>query len=177
MKYSLFSTIIILLIFICGSSQFLYGQKLGRDVLSAQGGQKKMNNWSISYTIGQAGLTRSSSGSTLILHSGFEQENDHLFVSTLQLDESFYDISVFPNPSNLELNIKTNTDMPASLGYSLFGMQGECLFYKDNINIPAGTSIQKENLSSFPTGSYLMQIRIQKREGKTAFSTFKIIKK
>jgi len=116
----------------------------------------------------------------------FEKKIIHLFNDSVKIELDYIgdcadegellDIAVKPNPflNNSELTI--NTDIPGTMLYRLFNMQGKPLIPQVERKLYSGTTTCKLPVQSLPAGSYLLKV-IFITEEYTKQETFIIMKK
>jgi len=176
MKYLKLDIKLLNLIFLIAVVTPALSQSVDRKVISTQGGQIEKEGITLSWTIGQGGLVGTSSSNTIILNSGFEQENDQLFVASIEVNAHHFEISVFPNPVSNEIHLNTSSKIPATCNYSILDLNGKCLLEKQNVAVMAGKNNEIINLAFLVPGSYFLQIQLISSNKSTELSTIKIVK-
>lgn len=176
MKYHVLLKTSLFLLFYIVTAISLNAQHIGRKVISSNGGQLEKDGVYLSWTIGQSGLSGNYSSTIMFLNSGFEQENDQLFVATLEIDENLFEISVFPNPVSRNISLNTISETSAVYDYTIVDMNGRNLRTKKNIVVHPGNNVEIVNLNSLHSGIYLLSIELRSSNGGIDLSTFKIVK-
>jgi hypothetical protein len=133
-----------------------------QEVLSSQGETYSNVNGSIDFTVGEVIINTGSNG-TNDLTQGFHQTNwNFLGVEDFAPD---YQASIFPNPTQDVLNIKTSVF--ENVTYTLYDAQGKLVL--QNILSAEQTPIQ---VSQLAPGSYTLTLNNQTQNLKT----FKLVK-
>ncbi len=152
---------------ITSSTIFLGNICFGQYSLNAAGGNGTGNGGSVAYSIGQMVFTsqKSSSGSV-------DQGVQHVYtiesLASNGIDKSKSHFLVFPNPV-VDILVLKNDKNDHAIKYQFLDTSGKSLLY--------GNSNSKEtriNMSSIPTGTYIMIISSDQNQ---TLETFKIIKK
>ncbi len=77
--------------------------------------------------------------------------------SSIQQIDGIYALSIFPNPSNNELNIQINSDKNSTANLSITDLTGK-IVYSENISI-TDLYTQKIDISSFGKGMYFLNLK------------------
>ena len=133
-----------------------------QEVVSTQGDSYSNANGSIDYTIGEVVINTGTDG-TNDLTQGFHQTNWN-FVG-LEDHTPDYEATIFPNPTEDVLNIKTS--MFENVTYTLYDAQGKLVM--QDILSTEQTPIQ---VSQLAPGSYSLTLKNETQNLKT----FKLIK-
>lgn len=140
-------------------SSFLFGQ----EVISFQGDSYSNTSGSIDFTIGEVIITTASDGNN-DLTQGFHQTNWN-FVG-LDYQNPDFEISVYPNPIDNELNIET--DAFENMNYVIYDAVGKIVLQSKLTG--AKTQIKSRHLLP---ASYTLVVQNQNQE---KVKTFKLIK-
>ena len=133
-----------------------------QEVVSSQGETFSNANGSMDFTVGEVVINTGTNG-TNDLTQGFHQTNWNL-VGVEDFAPN-YEVTIFPNPTQDVLNIKTNTF--ENVNYTLYDAQGKLVM--QNILTAEQTPIQ---VSQLAPGAYSLSINDQKGQLKN----FKLIK-
>jgi len=136
---------------------FLWAQQLPRQVISTAGNNSTAGGVSLSWTVGQAGPTASTSPSSFYITQGYQQ-GDELYVSINGLVVSNTTFSVYPNPSSGIFHISGILPAGGESNYRILDMQGMEM-KRGYFNADYQGNIQSEfNLSFLPDGSYIFKL-------------------
>ena len=133
-----------------------------QEVVSSQGETFSNANGSMDFTVGEVVINTGTNG-TNDLTQGFHQTNWN-FLGVEDFAPN-YEVTIFPNPTQDVLNIKTNTF--ENVNYTLYDAQGKLVM--QNILTAEQTPIQ---VSQLAPGAYSLSINDQKGQLKN----FKLIK-
>jgi hypothetical protein len=133
-----------------------------QEVISSQGETYSNANGSIDFTVGEVVINTGTNG-TNDLTQGFHQTNWSLV--GLEDFAPNYEVTIFPNPTQDVLNIKTNTF--ENVKYTLYDARGKLVL--QNILSAEQTPIQ---VSQLAPGSYSLTLDNETQNLKT----FKLIK-
>lgn len=92
-------------------------------------------------------------------------------VSSAEDDELFEAFRIFPNPIKTQLNLRIQSRRPGEYQLRLLNLQGQTLL-EHHMALAAGEQRQEIEVSSFPTGVYMLQVT----DGKRA-SSWKVVKR
>ena len=140
--------------------QFVFSQTgfiTSPQVISNAGGHLAQDNYNVSFTIGEIAI-ESYINQPIILTQGFHQEN----YQVINLDEPalHYDIRVFPNPTQNQLNI--SFDIPKNTATIIVtDILGGIVYSKPDILTDEDLVIE---LESFSQGIYWIEITLNKSE-------------
>jgi hypothetical protein len=158
------------------SSGILLSQNIGRDVFSAAGGVVVGPNIQLSWTIGQSGLVGPLVKNDVMLHQGFEQENDDLFVAVIDIEQQEISIDMFPNPVTEAAYIKFTSEIHATYSLSLFDYKGTLVALEKNKPLFLGNSIETiRTIDLFP-GMYFIHLVITPDGKESVQHSLKMIK-
>lgn len=144
---------------------FLSGTVFSQEALLPSGGEAQGNGGSVSYSIGQTHYI-SVNNSTGTVSQGVQQAYEIFTVGIF--DHSIeIDLSVFPNPTANELNLKVSNWGQQQMQFRLLDMSGKVLISRDIIQ---ETTIL--NMLTYPPAVYLLEVY----SGNQPVKSFKIIK-
>lgn len=126
------------LLLLCAIGAVLSGTS--QEVVASGGGNHTNTNASISYTVGEPVIFTGTDGSN-DLTQGFQQTNWN-FVSVEDYNSN-YDVSIYPNPAQEQLNI--NTDKYDKVEYLLINASGQVV--SSGKLVSSNTSINVANLA------------------------------
>ena len=156
----------IFLIIICPFS--IFSQELVREMISSQGTSVLLESgYFVSQTIGQQSNIGISYGENKIIQ-GFQQPYWNNLISNSEVIDSI-EINHYPNPVITNLNFNLTNYNDGETNVMVFDFSGRLLMER-SLSIKSGTA--QLNLSSIPSGSYLVYLRNNKLKYFT-----KIIKK
>jgi hypothetical protein len=131
------------------------------------GGNATGAGGTVSYSIGQVDYI-SVTGSNGNINQGLQQPFEFFTMGIEEDKDIQLEFSVYPNPTNSYILLKTDKEDLSGLYYQLFDMNGKQLSNR-NISSPV-TQIE---LEQYATGSYLLKVG----NANQSLKTFKIIKK
>lgn len=146
-------------------SLFLLGLSISlsaQEVVTTQGDSYSNSSGSISFTLGETVINTGTDGVNEITQ-GFNQTK--WFFVSLEDHALDYGVSVFPNPTQDQLNIKTENSLNVS--YTLYDSKGS-LIYEDRLNAKL-TTIEVSHLAA---GNYSLVLYNKKQ----ILKTYKLIK-
>lgn len=162
----------IILLFLVLSSSFSYAQTLERSVIGSAGQDQKNSSLNVSFTVGEVAITTSKK-SSLIITQGFQQSieekdgNDTTSISE-NLANSL-DISLFPNPTQEWVNVKSESEQELQL--TVIDGLGKIVYSK---KLSVKKSIEnKIEVSNWAVGQYYFNFN-EIESNKT--SSFKVLK-
>ena len=148
--------------------QQTYSQELKREMISSQGTSVLLESGHyVTQTIGQQSVTGSNFGQNKVIQ-GFQQPNWNNLISNSEVMDSI-EINHYPNPVITNLNFNFSNYNDGVTNVMVFDFSGR-LVMERSLKIESGAS--QLNLSSIPSGSYLVYLRNNKLNYYT-----KIIKK
>jgi len=159
---------IIFLIFIGFGSIAVFSQSLTPEVTACAGDYFQGTSATLSWTLGEP-ITETLPNASNILTQGFQQSK-YTIVNISEIDDSDYQITVYPNPSNDLINIEYKKEH-IDIIIELFDVQGRKLVSKE---MRKNETKKQINLNSFSIANYFL--RISTKDGKL-LKTFKIIKR
>lgn len=133
-----------------------------QEVVSTQGDSYSNASARMDFTVGEVIINTGTSGTNDITQ-GFHQSNWNF--SGLEDFAPEYEVSVFPNPSDEVLNIKTN--LFEEVSYSLYDAQGKLLIQKQLF-----TELTSVEVGHLAPGSYSLVLNKDSR----ILKSFKLIK-
>ena len=158
----IFTTITILFFQITNS------QELGREMISSQGNSVLLESGHyVTQTIGQQTITGNYDGQNKVIQ-GFQQPHWNNLISNSEVLDSI-EISHYPNPVITNLNFIFSNYNDGVTNVLVFDFSGR-LVMERSLSVESGSA--QLNLSSIPSGSYLVYLRNNKLNYYT-----KIIKK
>ncbi len=146
-------------------------QEMPRHVFGSGGGSHQVAALHVSWTIGQAEPIATTTQPTVILNSGFQQDDDFM-VSTWEHPQENV-IQVYPNPCTDRIHLATQVTAETTLGYHLYGSDGKKVAEKD-FPLQSGSLHEIIDMSGVPPGVYNLVIR--KKGSTSEKGSFKIIK-
>ncbi|MEH6537403.1 MAG: T9SS type A sorting domain-containing protein [Psychroserpens sp.] len=139
------------LIFYLTFPVFLFSQQLSKTVLISQGNVEKMESMTLEWTLGDP-FVETIIQKDMVYTQGFLQPE--LIFRTSSFDEKIkFQVSIFPNPFEAYLNIKTTNDV--SLEIELFDLNGRSLDPEIMTVKPGNYVLETKNLAS---GIYMLSI-------------------
>lgn len=163
MRINLAFTIIMTLTF-----QISNSQELVREMISSQGNSVLLESGHyVSQTIGQQSITGNYDGQNKVIQ-GFQQPYWKYLITSSEVLDSI-EISHYPNPVITNLNFIFTNYNDGVTNVMVFDFSGR-LVMESSLSVESGTA--QLNLSSIPSGSYLVYLRNNKLNYYT-----KIIKK
>lgn len=148
----------IVLIGILFLGQIIFAQ----EVISSQGESYTTASGSIDFTVGEAVIFTGTNGNSTITQ-GFHQTNWNI----LKVNDyaTYYEASIYPNPSSEEINIKTNDFNNTS--YTLYDLNGKVVL-QNLLN----QNISTIKVNHLAPGKYILSLR----KDKQLLKTFNLIK-
>ena len=163
MRINLIFTTITILFF-----QITNSQELGREMISSQGNSVLLESGHyVTQTIGQQTITGNYDGQNKVIQ-GFQQPHWNNLISNSEVLDSI-EISHYPNPVITNLNFIFSNYYDGVTNVLVFDFSGR-LVMERSLSVESGSA--QLNLSSIPSGSYLVYLRNNKLNYYT-----KIIKK
>lgn len=106
----------------------LFAQTVERDVLANAGGTATLpNNFTVSWTLGEAFVaTRQNTPDTILVTEGFQQPETGI-IPTLELPDAVGQITIAPNPAGDALYISLSAIPTVALRASLLDLNGRAL--------------------------------------------------
>lgn len=154
---------ILITLFCCGCMYSGFGQTLQPDIIAASGGSGSNGNVNINWTIGQPLATKMTNG-VVTLTSGFQQGN--LKITTIEELQDISWLTVFPNPIQSKLIIKTDLNIQ-NLKLDVLSLDGKFI-----TTTAITTDEQTLDLSNLKAGVYFIKIYTEKE----LIKTYQIIK-
>lgn len=133
-----------------------------QEVISSQGESYTTASGSIDFTVGEAVIFTGTNGNNTITQ-GFHQTNWNI----LKVNDcaTYYEASIYPNPSSEEINIKTNDFNNTS--YTLYDLNGKVVL--QNI---LNQNISTIKVNHLAPGKYILSLR----KDNQLLKTFNLIK-
>ena len=150
------------LLLLCMGITLLHAQQSA----NAAGGDATGNNGSASFSVGQVAYTYVA-GSSISSNQGVQQPYEFFLVGINEEKGISLSMSVFPNPTQVLVNLKIESGDFENLSFQLFDISGKLLLTQKISS--ALTAVPMQTLAS---GAYLLQVVEQQKQLKT----FKIIK-
>jgi len=154
------------------SSSFTYAQTLERTVVGSAGQEQKNSSLNISFTVGEAAITTSKK-SSLTITQGFQQSsNEEEGKDTTSIQEKLANslqISLFPNPTQEWVNVKSDTEQELEL-IVLDGLGKVVYSQKLSVN---SSSENKIEVNNWAVGQYFFNFS---EIGSEKQSSFKVLK-
>ena len=145
---------------------FIVGGTTAQKVVSANGGTATVNDYEISWTIGET-ITGAVNDGTTVLTQGFQQSN--LTITAIdELRKTGVEIKVYPNPTQDFVTIHFSKIIEKPV-YSLFDLSGRLLEQKQIKSTDA-----KIDMTGFAKGTYILKLNFR---GSQPLQSFKIIKR
>lgn len=163
----------LLLSLLLGSSSLMANAQNNSSTMNSTGGSKTISGNVYEYSIGEMTLVNTASSSNLIVTQGLLQP---IISETSISDDNFTlnNLSVYPSPFEDIVSIDAQMTTPGKLSIMLIDMGGKELFKKE-WQLTTGKEINKFDLSSLASGTYLLQANYT-YGNKTATKSFKIQK-
>jgi len=153
---------------LCATLLLCFGLFTGyaQQEVNASGGNASGSGGSSVYSLGQIFETNIISGCDITEIRNIQQPSE---IITDKSNEavSEYELSVYPNPTENNLNLLVKNSVPDNLKYQLFDMQGSLL----KSNAITGNQTQIET-SDLPPATYFLKIM----QENTQVQSFKIVK-
>ncbi len=142
-------------------------QSLSQQVVGAAGNFSVANGNSLSFTVGEAAVQTLTNSN--ILTQGFQQP-EKLVVSGVTITNSFFQLDVYPNPTQDNLFVKLHASSPVTaVTVRLMDMLGRNLF--ESANSFAENTLITVPMKNFPAGTYLLTVA----DDKGNVSSYKVI--
>lgn len=151
-------------LFCCGCMYSGFSQTLQPDIIAASGGSGSNGTTNLNWTIGQPLSTKMTNG-TVTFTSGFQQGN--LKITTVEELLDIACLTVFPNPTEDKLTIKTTNVDLQKLKVDIFTLDGK---YVSTTAI--NTSEQTIDLTNLTQGTYFVKMYAENE----LIKTYQIIK-
>ena len=132
----------------------IYGQELSRKVIGSSGDYHKGTNVTLSWTIGET-IVETFIGANSILTQGFQQSS-YSVTGIKKLEDSGFQIKVFPNPASDFINISFITKEKTSVLIELIDLNGKILL---NEKVESTHLIKQINFTHFTPGTYFLRIK------------------
>jgi hypothetical protein len=135
-----------------------HGQVLHHQMLSSQGQSSKMpNGLVVKQTIGQQGITGSSTNKDYVVIQGFQQSYWSKYITSSKIDV-IQGISAiaYPNPFIETINFQFSKPITDDISISIFDILGR-LIYEQNKKMD--NDILTVDLARLPTSEYLVRIK------------------
>ena len=163
----------LLLSIVIGTSSLMANAQNNSSTLNSSGGSSTISGNIYDYSIGEMTLVNTASSSNLIVTQGLLQPT---ISETGISDDNFTlnNLSVYPSPFDDIVNIDANMNTSGKLSVLLVDMGGREQF-KNEWQLTTGKEINKFDLSSLASGTYLLQASYT-HGNKTASKSFKIQK-
>jgi len=139
---------------------------LGQEAIPATGSEATGSGGTVSYTVGQVVYT-TNTGTNASVAQGVQQPYE--ISTTVGINETSInlELSVYPNPTTNNLQLKVESEALVSLSFQLVDLQGKVIENKKVVE--AKTSI---NMEALPKAIYFLNVT---RNNQTV-KTFKVIK-
>lgn len=139
-------------------------------VLSSSGGYGENEDFSISWTIGELAIT-TVEGENLVLTQGFQQPLN--IGTSIRKDEITWNISVFPNPVQDELNIQFDISESKDFLLEIQDVTGRIFMQEPYNNMNSGDLVII-NTSEFVSGVYFLRILTTDFKQNKVFNLIKL---
>lgn len=143
-----------------------FSKVFSQEAIATSGTTFSNSQGEVSYTVGQIVFTTNlaSEGS---IAQGVHQTYDSETLSNSEPTIDNFDVLIYPNPTQNNINIKFNSAVQNNLNYELFDIQGR-IIRSQRVEFN-NTTI---SLSTLPASIYMLQIKSDNK----ILKTFKIIK-
>lgn len=136
----------------------LFGQEklpaIERQVIANAGGYFTGNEYSITWTLGEAVVETLKGGNLIILTQGFQQPDAlPAIVGVEDVSADFFGIKIYPNPADMHLTIEVSKAESLPLYLSILDLNGRSL--TQQLLKDATTQV---NVSAFPSGMYFLRM-------------------
>jgi len=137
----------------------LFSQQLSPSVISSSGGFYTNSSAMLSFTTGEMAAIQTYAGATSILTQGFQQPWD---LGTYINEHPFLDFSfgIYPNPSNGEFYLLTDSDLNLHLDVSIADLLGKKCFTHE-VNPVSKLNVEPINVEQLPSGTYILSLRVK----------------
>ena len=137
----------------------LFSQQLSPSVVSSSGGFYTNSSAMLSFTTGEMSAVETYTGATSILTQGFQQPWD---LGTYIDEHSFQDFSfgVYPNPSNGEFYLLTDSDLNLRLDISISDLLGKKCFTHEVAPV-SKLNVEHLDVQTLPSGTYILSLRVK----------------
>lgn len=149
-------------------------QNISPSVLNSTGGSNSIGNNVYEWSFGEMTLVDTYTSPNLILTQGVLQNNSAVTIGIASLASSLLDLSVYPNPSQDFIHIKSSSKDESPLSYVLTDVSGKKIQGKEGC-ISSLNNEQTVSLQDLPSGVYFLQIADDKK-GSNHSKTFQIQK-
>jgi hypothetical protein len=144
---------------------FFFHDAVSQSGTIASGGNASNESGSVSYSVGQV-FYLSHESTEGIIHEGLQQPYE-IFSVDIQDVTTEFEITLYPNPANTHLTIKTLDFQPNKLSYQLYSLNGQLIDMKEIINEETFLDVDQLNPSS-----YIIQVL----KDNKIIKSFKLIK-
>ena len=163
----LITTLLFLLPLVC------YAQlSLERQVIGSTGNYSTAGTISLSATVGEPVVTTAVSG-TLTLTQGFQQAEASFSDGVDDLHQWLVDYSLYPNPTQDQLTLELNTEVPMQLDLEVYDVLGRSVGISVEDWQVKGADKTTLSLQDLASGAYLLVLK--EGDGRV-LHTFKIEK-
>lgn len=165
-------TILLLGAFMMLLSISMKAQTLSPTVISSSGGFFSGGNYTVSVTVAEMTMVETFIQTNNMLTQGFQQAFPP-YVSIEENNLPAGDVSVYPNPTNGQLNISYNATTDGEYLISIFNIVGQVV-YKQSYSNGVGLNTVRIDLSKFMQGVYMLELSFIKLNNKENSSIHKI---
>ena len=137
----------------------LFSQQLTPSVISSSGGFYTSSSATLSFTTGEMAAIETYNGVTSILTQGFQQPWD---LGTYINEHPFQDFSfgIYPNPSNGEFYLLTDSDLNLHLDVSISDLIGKKCFTKE-VDPVSKINVEHLDVQTLPAGTYILSLHVK----------------
>ncbi len=146
---------------------------LERQVIGATGNYSTAGTISLSATVGEPVVTTAVSG-TLTLTQGFQQAETSFSDGVDDLHQWLVDYSLYPNPTQDQLILELNTEVPMQLDLEVYDVLGRSVGISVEDWQVKGVDEKTLDLKNLAVGAYLLVLK--DHDGKV-LHTFKVEKR
>ena len=164
--------ILLLWTFVMLLSISINAQSLSPRVISSAGGFFAGGSATLSVTVAEMTMVQTFVQPANILTQGFQQPEQ--FTTAIEENDNIAgEVSIFPNPTNSNINISFNAAFGGLCEIKLYNMVSQVVYTESFDAISGGNTIRLD-LSSFRQGVYMLQMKYTDANGKKNISVHKI---
>ncbi len=163
---------IFILLLLTMFGQISFSQTIERQVIGFAGSTTNSESFIISSTSGETVINTGNS-ETIVLNNGFQQPLEKDIVRTINIGTIDIDIAVYPNPTTSVIKMNLFSDERIDLEFEVYGSNGKIILKSRKMNF-YGETIQRFDLSKFPSGTYYLIIKDKKGVTQKTYKIQKI---
>ncbi len=140
------------------STNFLFGQSLHRQMVTAQGNSIALtNDMYVSQSIGQQSITGTYQKNNITLSQGYQQSLWNNYIKTNAI--SLFSTKTYPNPFIDTLNFQFSQPLNSPVQITLYDITGKIVFQQTKLANPILLTISNLQL---PSATYLVHLSADK---------------